>query len=52
MNKLFYDLSCKHIPKKYKKIGVIFDFSCEILVCEDCKNNPDIQNFQEEAIQN
>ena len=41
---------CPHKPQIVKKIGKVFGEYCEILVCHNCKNHPDLKNFQEEAL--
>jgi len=48
---LTISLSCKHTPKIIKKIGKINNQLCEILVCKDCRNDPDLRNFSEEKLQ-
>jgi len=45
-----FNLGCSHEPKLFKKIGQVFGKVCEILVCQNCKNHPDLENFQEEEI--
>jgi len=46
-----FSLGCPHEPKSFKKIGNVLGNLCEILVCKNCKNNPDLENFQEEVLQ-
>lgn len=45
-----FTLGCIHKPKSFKKIGKVLGNLCEILVCQDCKNNHDLENFKEEVL--
>jgi hypothetical protein len=44
---LVLQLGCSHQPKVVKKRGILTGQICEILVCVDCKNDPDLKNFEE-----
>ena len=46
-----FDLGCPHEPKSFKKIGNVLGKLCEISVCQNCKNHPDLQHLQEEVLQ-
>ncbi len=40
-------IGCNHKPKIVKKIGVILGDLHQILVCELCRHDPDLQDFSE-----
>lgn len=43
-------LGCPHIPKQIKKSGIFQGLPCIILLCSECKTDPDLANFQEKKI--
>ena len=43
----FFRMECLHDPKVSKKKGILAGIPCEILVCSKCKNDPDLQKFEE-----
>ena len=43
----FFKMECLHDPKVLKKKGTLAGTPCEILVCSECKNDPDLQKFEE-----
>ena len=45
-------MSCIHNPKTSKLSCIINQTSYEFLVCKNCRNDPDLQNFaREEKLQ-
>ncbi len=42
---------CSHKLKKFKLTGILNQSNYEIIVCDNCKNDPDLENFQEEVLQ-
>lgn len=43
----FFKMKCLHDPKVTKKKGILAGTPCEILVCNECKDDPDLQKFEE-----
>jgi len=44
-------LNCSHFPKTVKKIGILSETPCEILVCSKCRHDSDLQHLREEVLQ-
>lgn len=44
-------IGCGHKPKTIKKTGMIFGEIHQILVCESCRNDSDLESFVEEKLQ-
>ncbi|MCE9653564.1 MAG: hypothetical protein K8Q89_11030 [Nitrosarchaeum sp.] len=40
-------LECPHEPKISKKYRVMNNELYEVLVCKDCRNDPDLKDFEE-----
>ena len=45
-------LECPHEPKISKKYRVMNNEMYEILVCKDCRYDPDLKDFEEVTLSN
>lgn len=50
MEQSVFVIGCSHKPKTVKKVGIILGELHQILVCELCRHDPDLQNFSESPI--